>query len=68
MPAAGYAYAIDPRIINKSRKRRLIVKLVGEVSLDRFNVNSQDEKFVQCVSPRKNNYQLPTTTHHMRAI
>ncbi len=38
MPAAGYAYAIDPRIINKSLKRRLIV-------------NPQDPKFVQCVSP-----------------
>ncbi len=38
MPAAGYAYAIDPRIIDKSLKRRLIVK-------------AQDKKFVQCVSP-----------------
>ncbi len=38
MPAAGYAYAIDPRIIDKSLKRRLIVK-------------AQDQKFVQCVSP-----------------
>ncbi len=38
MPAAGYAYAIDPRIIDKSLKRRLIVK-------------AQNKKFVQCVSP-----------------
>ncbi len=37
MPAAGYAYAIDPRIIYKSLKRRIFV-------------NAQDNKFVQCVS------------------
>ncbi len=40
MPAAGYAYAIDPRIIDKSLKRRLIVK-------------AQNKKFVQCVSPSR---------------
>ncbi len=39
MPAAGYAYAIDPRIIDKSLKRRIFF-------------NAQDQKFVQCVSPK----------------
>ena len=38
MPAAGYAYAIYQRMIDKRLKRRILV-------------NSQDNKFVQCVSP-----------------
>jgi len=38
MPAAGYAYAIHPRMIDQSLKRRIFV-------------NAQDNSFVQCVSP-----------------
>ena len=38
MPALGYAYAINPQIINKSRKRCIFL-------------NAQDYTFVQCVSP-----------------
>jgi len=38
MPAAGYAYAIHPRMIDQSLKRRIFV-------------NAQDDSFVQCVSP-----------------
>jgi hypothetical protein len=38
MPVAGYAYTIYQRMIEKSLKRGIFV-------------NSQDNKFVQCVSP-----------------
>jgi len=37
MPAAGYAYAIHPRMIDQSLKRRIFV-------------NAQDDLFVQCVT------------------
>jgi hypothetical protein len=38
MAAAGYAYAIDQRMIDKSLKRPIFV-------------NAREQKFVQCVSP-----------------
>ncbi len=38
MPGLGYAYAVYPKMIDQSLKRRIFV-------------NAQDNKFVQCVSP-----------------